>query len=126
MKKTEMITTIINLYDELEQLKNNRPNVEIPQDDELQKKLMELAIEYLYEKTTNSWSREKYLRIWYNEDNEIMSTTFEKWVNETIIKKEIPEFLSYEQYLKIMTPLLKEKYDEIHEQKLKEFKKENE
>lgn len=133
MKKNEMVLEILNLYDELESLRraNNTPmykTVHVGSDankeDEHEQRIIGMLIvagkKSIMEKASYSW---KCVECKYDENNDIYKvTSFDKWVREKYPKDRIPEFLSYEFFLKYFEEELRSVYEKEKTQALNEAK----
>lgn len=122
MNKNEMIIEIMNLYDELESLrrtKNTPMNNDVlvkndgNQVDEREQRINRLMIDIgkksVLEKASYSW---KHVECKYDEDSDIYKvTSFDKWAREKYPKDRIPEFMSYDFFLKYFDEEIRRIYE---------------
>lgn len=139
MKKVELITSILDLYDEIERLskelergiyQRNLENKYRNSPDTRLTKIEEFAIEYAKDKlvdeiTLFSWNRE--VKVSKNtETGQLEYTTFERWLEKTINKDRIPKNLSYEEVINFLDEKLKSLYVEEKNKALAKFEEKEE
>lgn len=139
MKKIELITSILDLYDEIERLskelerdtyQRNLENKYRNSPDTRLTKIEEFAIEYAKDKlvdeiTLFSWNRE--VKVSKNtETGQLEYTTFERWLEKTINKDRIPKNLSYEELINFLDEKLKSLYVEEKNKALARFEEKEE
>lgn len=140
MKKIELITSILDLYDEIERLSKElerdiyQRNLEnkyqnSPDANTRLTKIEKFAIEYAKDKIvdeiTFSWERE--VRVSKNtETGQLEYTTFQRWLEKAINKDRIPKNLSYEEIINFLDEKLKHLYAEEKNKALARFKEKEE
>ena len=138
MKKIELITSLLDLYDEIERLSKelerdiyqrnlenkyqNSPNTRLT-------KIEEFAIEYAKDKLIKeiifSWNREVKVSK-DTETGQLRYTTFERWLENIINKDGIPKNLSYEETINFLDEKLKSLYVEEKNKALARFEEKEE
>src|SRR5690606_9235842 len=140
MKKNELITSILDLFDEIERLSKElerdiyQRNLEnkyrnSPDINTRLTKIEEFAIEYAKDKLVDeiifSWERE--VRVSKNtETGQLEYTTFQRWLEKTINKDRIPKNLSYEEIINFLDEKLKSLYVEEKNKALARFEEKEE
>ena len=139
MKKVELITSILDLYDEIERLskelerdiyQRNLENKYRNSPDTRLTKIEEFAIEYAKDKlvdeiTLFSWNREVKVSK-DTETGQLEYTTFQRWLEKTINKDRIPKNLSYEEIINFLDEKLKSLYVEEKNKALASFEEKEE
>ena len=136
MDRNKLITTINDLFDQInvlrsrnEYLENNHMFYETQNTCECEIKtnldriLIKYAKEQLYENVMKSWGSK--VDVW--EDSETHETkieTYDNWFNNRIYKDHIPEYMSVEELKNIVFDKALEEYEENREKALKEFESE--
>lgn len=149
MNKNEVITSILDLYEENQELKmknelmencmklikeNQKDENESLNDENLgmsftlAKNLIEKAKETIFKETLYSssyiWNE---VACWYNDESKTYRfTSFETWCREKIIFNELPTWLSLDEYIKLFNQELKLKYEAEKNESLMKFKEKNE
>lgn len=135
MNKKEMIFEIMNLYDENAmlniqidnlisenaKLKSNKLDKEFNSTDY---KMIEVAKIYLLKECLYSWNT---VYVIYDEEKDTYTAEkYEKWLEQKLIKDEIPENLSVEEFKIVLDDELHEMYEKEKEEAIKRKKAERE
>lgn len=135
MNKKEMIFEIMNLYDENAmlniqidnlisenaKLKSNKLDKEFNSTDY---KMIEIAKELLLKNCFYSWHK---VYVAYDEEKDTYTAEkYEKWLEQKLIKDEIPENLSVEEFKIVLDDELHEMYEKEKEEAIKRKKAERE
>lgn len=133
MNKVEMITSIINLHDENEKLKNdvekykdklevNNTVDRVETNEVLKDKIYEIGKELLFDKVVYSWSQVSGS---LDDNGEVYRVTeYKKWLKNKINLDNMPKTLSYDDFIKVFEKELKEKYEEEKKEKIEDLKNE--
>jgi len=138
MNKIELITSILDLYDEIERLELERDIYQRHLENKYQNspdtntrltKIEEFAIEYAKDKLIKeiifSWNRK--VKVSKNtETGQLRYTTFEYWLENIINKDGIPKNLSYEETINFLDEKLKRLYIEDKNKALASFEEKEE
>ena len=134
MNKIELITSILDLYDEIERLSKEleRDIYQRNLENKYQNsptKIEEFAIEYAKDKLIKeiifSWNRE--VKVSRNiKTGQLRYTTFEHWLENIINKDGIPKNLSYEETINFLDEKLKRLYIEDKNKALASFEEKEE
>lgn len=133
MNRNELITTINDLFDQLnnlrsrnEYLENNHMFYETQNTCECEIKtdldriLIKYAKEHLYEDVMRSWCSK--VDVWEDsETHETIIETYDDWFNNKIYREHIPEYMSVEEVKNIVFDKAFKEYEEEREKALKEF-----
>ncbi len=133
MNKTELITDILNLYDEVEGLRNQvislktarggLCNVEHePTISFIDKKMIEFGKKEAFRKSIYSWN---VVNVHYDDEAEqFIATSFDNWLKNKIIKDRIPSFMSFDEFLNYFNTDLKDLYEKEKAEELADKKEE--
>lgn len=135
MNKKEMIFEIMNLYDEKEmlniQINNLNSEIRRMKSNKLDKefnsteyKMIEIAKELLLKNCLYSWHK---VYVAYDEEKDTYTAEkYEKWLEQKLIKDEIPENLSVEEFKTVLEDELHEMYEREKEEEIRKKKAERE
>jgi hypothetical protein len=135
MKRNEIINEILSLYDENEKLKLELEkragfrDMIVPKINEFEnidKEMIELAKKTVL-KNTFYYYDWKIVECWEDEDSEqILFTSYDKWLKEKINISHIPDFMSKNEFIKYFKKEIDELYELEKEKALKKFKENEE
>lgn len=115
MKKIEIITDIINVYDENIELKriikeNKNKNIppKIDKMSEIQKSIYEAGRKEIFKKVVKAWDE---VRADYDDEDNLKVTKYEDWVARKIMLDEIPKDVSHNALIIEFEDDLKELYE---------------
>lgn len=133
MNKVEMITSIIDLHDENEKLKNdvekykdklevNNTVDRVETNEVLKDKIYEIGKELLFDKVIYSWSQVSGA---LDDNGEVYRVTeYKNWLKNKINFDKMPASLSYDDFIKVFEKELKEQYEEEKKEKIEDLKNE--
>lgn len=123
--KIEMITGIIDLYDQLEAERNKTVQIPTSEPEEkttsrIESLVLDIGKETLTSQIINRWRSVEEIT---DEESGFKTTeTYEHWINWAINKDEIPNEVSYKEVLSFLDKNIREIYEEKREEAINKVK----
>ena len=139
MKRNELITSINDLFDEINNLKARNEYLEntymfyetrdagdtLEIKTDLDRKLITYAKKKLYDQIIRSWNYSVEARR-DNDTNETTIETFKDWLNRMIMVDDVPEYMSVEEAKNVIFDAANERYEIEKEKTLRELEQQKE
>lgn len=106
MEKNMMMLEIMNLYDENESLRKTVAWLSRTEND-IETKMLEAGKEYVYKSVV--WTYGDTVDCWY-ENYMYEYTPYEEWLELVVPKRNLPSWMSYDQFIEYYSNELKEEY----------------